>query len=201
MTQAAREGAAGENNPWVFRNNRDGTFRDVTETAGIKGDGRGIDWGDYDGDGHLDLFLASAEEGNRLYRNQADGTFADVAVSTGVDRPHLSGAAFVDFDTDGDLDIHLDQTGARLYRNDGKSRRWLQVQAAGRQSNRSGIGVVATAVTGSHRQRRDLASQGGQTMPMEFGLGDATTVDSLIVAWPSGQVDVITDWLSTRSSA
>ena len=196
LTEAAREGAAGENNSWLFRNNRDGTFRDVTETAGIdqKGDGSGIDWGDYDGDGLLDLLLTSSEDGNRLYRNQADGTFADVAVSTGVDRPHSAGAAWVDFDTDGDLDIHLYQTiGPRLYRNDGKSRRWLQVQAAGRQSNRSGIGAVATAVTGSHRQRRDLASQGGKTMPMEFGLGDATTVDSLIVAWPSGQVDVITD--------
>ena len=195
LTQAAREGAAGKNNSWLFRNNRDGTFEDVTAMAGIdqKGDGHGIGWGDYDGDGLLDLLLTSSEDGNRLYRNQADGTFADVAVSTGVDRPHVAGAVWVDFDTDGDLDIHLDHTGARLYRNDGKSRRWLQVQAAGRQSNRSGIGAVATAVTGSHRQRRDLASQGGQTMPMEFGLGDATTVDSLIVAWPSGQVDVITD--------
>ena len=203
LTQAAREGAPRENNSWLFRNNRDGTFQDVTETAGIeqKGDGHGIDWGDYDGDGLLDLLLTSSEDGNRLYRNQADGTFADVAVSTGVDGRHCAGAVWVDFDTDGDLDIHLDQTythedqtfGPRLYRNDGKSRRWLQVQASGRQSNRSGIGAVATAVTGSHRQRRDLASQGGKTMPMEFGLGDATIVDSLIVAWPSGQVDVITD--------
>ena len=204
LTQAVRDGAIPNGgacqdcqpNSWLFRNNRDGTFRDVTETAGIeqKGDGHGIGWGDYDGDGLLDLLLTSSEDGNRLYGNQADGTFADVAVSTGVDRPHSSGAVWVDFDTDGDLDIHLYQTiGARLYRNDGKSRSWLQVQAAGSQSNRSGIGVVATAVTGSHRQRRDLASQGGQTMPMEFGLGDATTVDSLIVAWPSGQVDVIID--------
>ena len=203
LTQAVRDGAADggtcqdcQPNSWLFRNNRDGTFQDVTATAGIeqKGDGHGIDWGDYDGDGLLDLLLTSSEDGNRLYGNQADGTFADVAVSTGVDRPHSSGAAWVDFDTDGDLDIHLHQTiGPRLYRNDGKSRRWLQVQASGRQSNRSGIGAVATAVTGSHRQRRDLASQGGQTMPMEFGLGDATTVDSLIVAWPSGHVDVITD--------
>ena len=63
----------------LFRNNGDGTFTDVTEKAGLKGTGFdvGVAIGDYDNDGHPDIFVAGVH-GNTLYHNNGDGTFTDV---------------------------------------------------------------------------------------------------------------------------
>ncbi|MDM7917489.1 MAG: FG-GAP-like repeat-containing protein [Candidatus Eisenbacteria bacterium] len=77
-------------------------------------------WGDYDGDGWRDLFVATWREPSRLYRNQGDGTFADTQLfSSSGDQTQ---AAWADYDNDGDLDLYLARTnddGNRLFRNDG----------------------------------------------------------------------------------
>ena len=91
--------------------------------------GQGAAWGDFDGDGDLDLYKANMQisQGyyapNRLYRNQGNGTFTDIAVSAGVvDGGDGRGVAWADFDQDGDLDLYLANHGAnRLYRNDGEN--------------------------------------------------------------------------------
>ena len=72
----------------LFHNNHDGTFTDVTEAAGVKGEGygMGVAIGDYDNDGWPDIFLANVTK-NQLYHNNHDGTFTDV-----TDRAHLGGA-------------------------------------------------------------------------------------------------------------
>ena len=94
----------------LFQNNGDGTFHDVATAADVTNDSftKGVVWGDYDADGHVDLFVSNQWETNRLYRNNGDGTFDDVAGSAGVKQPSGSfGAWFWDYDNDGTLDLYV----------------------------------------------------------------------------------------------
>ena len=91
----------------LYRNNRDGTFTDVTETAGLQGRmyGMGVATGDYDNDGNVDLLVTNLG-GNILYHNNGDGTFTDVTARAGVGGSGwCTGACFVDYDRDGRLDL------------------------------------------------------------------------------------------------
>ena len=95
----------------LYRNNRDGTFADVTQKAGLArtGWGQAVCAGDFDNDGYEDLFLSYFGK-NALYRNNGNGTFADVSLKAGVAGARSrwgSGAAFVDYDKDGDLDLFV----------------------------------------------------------------------------------------------
>ncbi len=93
----------------LYRNNRDGTFTDVTEKAGVAGGtfGMGAAAGDFDGDGRLDLYV-TAYGRNILYRNNGDGTFADVTAKAGVAAPGWSTCAvWFDYDADGRLDLFV----------------------------------------------------------------------------------------------
>ena len=96
----------------LYRNNKgDGTFTDVTDKSGItgRGWGQGVCAGDYDNDGHVDLFVTYY--GNQiLYRNNADGTFSDVTSRSGLSSSNLrwnTGCAFLDFNRDGRLDLFV----------------------------------------------------------------------------------------------
>jgi len=128
----------------LYRNNGNGTFTDVAETAGVWNEGfcRGLAWGDYDDDGRPDLYISNMGQANRLYHNNGNGTFTDVAGTAGVTEPIDSyGCWFWDYDNDGRLDIfvtgsrasladviksHLGQPTSgerpRLYHNEGNSR-------------------------------------------------------------------------------
>jgi len=91
----------------LYRNNRDGTFTDVTEAAALRGHsyGMGVAVGDYNNDGYPDLYVTNVGS-NILYRNNGDGTFTDVTASAGVAGAGWSaGACFVDYDRDGRLDL------------------------------------------------------------------------------------------------
>ena len=93
----------------LYRNNGEGTFTDVTASAGIgdKGFGMGCVFGDYDNDGDLDLYVTNYGP-NVMYRNNGDGIFTDVTTDAGVgDARWSTGAAFADYDNDGDLDLYV----------------------------------------------------------------------------------------------
>jgi hypothetical protein len=95
----------------LFHNNRNGTFTDVTERAGLlrSGWGQGVCIGDYDNDGYEDVFVTYWGE-DVLYHNNGDGTFTDVTKKAGVaGLPHRwsTGCAFVDYDRDGRLDLFV----------------------------------------------------------------------------------------------
>ena len=108
------------------------------------------------------------------------------------------GAAYADYDNDGDLDIVVTTNNgpARLFRNDdGNRNNVLRVQTVGTTSNRDGIGArVEVSVGGARRWQivKTGSSYASQSeLPLMFGLGVATAVDGVRVAWPSGRVDVI----------
>jgi tetratricopeptide (TPR) repeat protein len=93
----------------LYRNRGDGTFEDVTESAGVGTAHRGIgaSFGDYDADGDEDLFVTSWGS-NILWENQGDGTFQDVTAHAGLEAEGFwTGASWADFDLDGDLDLYV----------------------------------------------------------------------------------------------
>lgn len=93
----------------LYRNNRDGSFTDVTEKAGVMGNayGMGVAVGDYNNDGFTDLFITQYPR-SILYRNNGDGTFTDVTVKAGVAAPGWStSAVWFDYDNDGRLDLFV----------------------------------------------------------------------------------------------
>ena len=99
----------------LYRNNRDGSFSDVTVKAGLQGKGydMGVAVGDYDNDGREDLFVVGVHE-NTLYHNNGDGTFTDATVRAGLSRGREGGhplwsasAAWIDYDNDGRLDLFI----------------------------------------------------------------------------------------------
>lgn len=99
----------------LYHNNHDGTFTDVTEKAGLAGEGfdMGVAIGDFDNDGWQDIYVASVNK-NRLYRNNGDGTFTDVTDKAGVGLPTYKGekmwsaaAGWLDYNNDGKLDLFV----------------------------------------------------------------------------------------------
>ena len=114
----------------LYRNNGDGSFTDVSRQAGIynpTGKGLGVVWGDYDNDGHPDIYIANDSTENFFYWNKGDGTFEEVGFmlgiamsETGVEENGM-GTAFGDLDNDGWLDLivtnYQDQANT-LYHND-----------------------------------------------------------------------------------
>ena len=94
----------------LYRNNRDGTFTDITTAAGVENRGnygQGAACADYNNDGNVDLYVTNFGA-NVLYRNNGDGTFTDVTASAGVgDSGWSSSACFLDYDVDGHLDLFV----------------------------------------------------------------------------------------------
>ena len=257
----------------LWRNDGDWQLREVGTAVGAAYDGggkaqsgMGVDWGDYDNDGDLDIFVTNfAEEFNTLYQNEGDGTFNDATGSGGLAggaRPLLGwstaffdadndgwldlfvanghlypgletgptplrypqrnlfywndqsayvlagresgsglevekvsrGAAFGDYDNDGDVDIlivNLNDIPTLLRNDGGNSNNWLGLQFESVNGNREAIGARVQVSAGGRTQtrevRRSYGYQSAQDPRLLFGLGTATKVDSVVVRWPSGR--------------
>ncbi|HDI83346.1 MAG TPA: hypothetical protein ENF18_06100 [candidate division WOR-3 bacterium] len=186
----------------LFRNNGDGTFTDVTNSAGVLGhdDTRTAEFVDYNNDGYLDIFVSNHDfyvYSNQMYRNNGDGTFTDVGSSLGLSGQFIGdyfGTAWGDFNNDGAIDLfavgHIDKYV--LYRNDNVPGNFLTVKLVGTQSNYNGIGAMLKLWSGFQTLTRFVIAGEGMhdfhSFPVEFGLDNTPLVDSLYIFWPSGIV-------------
>jgi hypothetical protein len=123
--------------------------------------------------------------------------FENVSKLLGADfnRPIMGrGAAYFDFDGDGDLDVAAVTLNgpAYLFRNDGTSNNWLQVRLTGTKSNRNGIGasvrVMSAAGTQAQVVRSGSSYASQSDLALTFGLGRDAAVTSVEVTWPSGRI-------------
>ena len=207
----------------IYHRNADGTFTDVsraTKTAEVSMPYVG--WGtklfDYDNDGWLDLMVVNGHvypqiEGaypggmyrqrKLFYRNLRDGTFAEVASSLGpaLMEPRASrGAAFGDYDEDGDEDVIVNDLDGppMLLRNDGGSKagHWIGLKLVGTKSNRNAAGAKVWLKAGGTMQVDEVHSGDSylshSDWRLHFGLGAAARVDEVIIRWPEGVSEKLT---------
>jgi tetratricopeptide (TPR) repeat protein len=200
----------------LYRNNRDGTFSDVTFDAKLYYPmgtmGAGV--ADLDNDGYVDFYFGTGDpqmsrlEPNRFFRNNGNGTFSDLTRYVNFARPGNKGhgVAFVDLDGNGALDIFAqlgghypgDHAYDALYHNlKASQNHWLEVDLRGVKSNRFGVGAQLTAKAGDLIVYREVkGSEGfGATNPyrQHFGFGKRGKIDSLEIRWPSGVRQVFGD--------
>lgn len=203
--------------PNVYHNLGDGIFEDIVIRAGLGANPQYVGWGvqliDLDNDGLQDVFQVNGhvypeldaqkaiDEAFRqpgvVYRNLGGGRFEDVTdlAGPGLEQKRSSrGAAFGDFDNDGDIDVLVmnmnDQ--ASLFRNDlDSSNHWLRVKLRGTTSNRDAVGSVIRVKAGGATQARAVLSQDSyishSDLRAHFGLGAAQKVNAILVQWPSGR--------------
>lgn len=199
--------------PNLYRNIGNGIFEDRVIQAGLAVNPQYVAWGvgfvDFDNDGWLDVFQVNGhvfpelerkpggepfKNPRLLYRNLGGGKFEDVSAIAGpgvAQRASSRGAAFADFDNDGNVDVLIMNMheAPSLLRNDSTSgNSWLQVRLAG-----VGMGAVVTVEAGGRKQAQTLLSQTSflsyNGRRLYFGLGKATRVDALTVVWPSGRTE------------
>ncbi len=202
--------------PNIYRNIGRGIFNDVPIKSGLAVNPNYVQWGtafaDLDNDGWQDIFQVaghvyadvqkidpadSYKQPRVVYRALGDGRFEDVSTIAGpaIAEKHSSrGAAFGDFDNDGDIDVVVMNMHEppSLIRNDLKStNRWVQVKLQGTKSNRAAIGALVTIETGADRQVAPVLSQSSflsqNDLRLHFGLGEKQRVDKFQVRWPSGE--------------
>jgi hypothetical protein len=198
------------NRVYLFENNRDGTFTDVTEEAGLLTARFGESYwdagfADQNSDGILDLYIAVDGGNNLFYRGDARGKFTEVGGRLRVDLEGSGkGLAWADYDNDGDIDLHTvifkpakrgDPNPTLLFNNSGGRNHWLQVELAGIASNLDGIGakIIVSSPDGKQQLREISGGRGffAQDSPIQhFGLGRSTSI-SVVVEWPSGRIDTI----------
>ena len=262
---------------FLYRNSGDGRFVDIGPFAGaaynehgVAEGGMGVDFGDYNNDGSLDIFVTNfSNETNTLYHNTTDGALIDFTniaglgevsflklafgtkffdakndglldlfvanghlyptesdaleyaqadqffINTGkgiyVDVSEQSGeyfsirrvgrgAAFGDYDNDGDTDIfvvNLNQEGVLLRNEGGNRQNWLTIKTVGIKSNRDGIGARVEVATRSRSQIKEVQAGSsylsGHDLRLIFGLGTETRAETVKITWPSGAEQTLVD--------
>jgi hypothetical protein len=199
----------GENNS-LHENNGDGSFAKINTGPVVEDGGNSIgsSWVDYDNDGDLDLFVTNYSENNFLYENTGAGTFEKITQNQIIfDAGSSYGQCWGDYDNDGDMDVFVgrrENEDNLLCSNLGNSNHWVKVKCIGsgsissEYSNVSAIGTkvrVKANINGSPVWQMNEISGltgylGQNSLPAEFGLGNASCIDSLKIEWPSGLVEV-----------
>lgn len=196
------------------------SFDDITFTSGIGKNTRWLGWGcgflDFDNDSKLDIFLVNGHvypevekldneagyaQRKVLYQNLGNNLFKDITEEIGppLITPMASrGAAFADFDNDGDIDIAINPVNdfpALLRCDSVNNNNWITIKAVGTKSNKSGIGARIKVITDSGIQVDEVRSGGSyysqNDLRVHFGLGKTTKIKSIEILWPSGIINKI----------
>ncbi|MCD4730863.1 MAG: FG-GAP-like repeat-containing protein [Bacteroidales bacterium] len=189
-------------NNQCFINNGDGTFTESAFLLGIDDPSQSFScgWADYDNDGDLDLYVSNGQTAlDKLYRNEGL-YFLDVLAEVGMaGNQHTGSITWGDFNNDGFLDLYLSNNGTanNLYvSNANNMNKWIVMKLQGDPSNKSAIGTRIRIVANGQSQIREVQGGSGHngqhSLPVEFGIGQATIIDTVIVNWPSGLEQTIT---------
>ena len=200
----------------IWHNDGKGFFDEVSDQAGITVPTHNVlsfggGFFDYDNDGRLDLFIANGhvyeevervspeiryKQINSLFHNEGDGKFVETTklAGDGFSTPYAGrGAAFADFDNDGNMDVVVANNGdppLLLHNGGGTGNHFVNFRLVGTKSNRDAMGARVRIRTGSLWQVREIAGGGSylsqSDLRAHFGLGKAAAVDNLEVSWPSG---------------
>jgi enediyne biosynthesis protein E4 len=213
--------------PALYRNLGKGRFEDVAGPSGIAVLNRYVEWGagmpDLDNDGRPDLVYVTGNvypeveavlkqypyRGPRVVFHNLDGArFEDVTAASGPGAlaPHSSrGAAFGDFDNDGDEDVLVFNMNEppSLLRNDYRGGNgWIAVKLVGTASDRAALGATVRVTANGRTQARAALSQSSyyshDDLRLHFGLGGASRADTIEVRWPSGRVETLHDVAGRR---
>jgi enediyne biosynthesis protein E4 len=205
---------------YLWKADGQGRYIESAKDAGVADElvGWATEFIDFDNDGWLDIYVVngvigvpveitgegnghgkSVVEPNALYRNNGDGTFSDVTSLAGFGHSGVGrGSAVADYDNDGDLDLYLVNADGPnvLYRNEiGSLNNWLKLRFVGEASNARGVGVRVRLDTGDWSQIAEVKSGSGYLSGNDpgvfFGLGDAGVAATIVVEWPSGDVQTL----------
>lgn len=192
----------------LFRNQGDGTFRDVSAAAGITGwhGAMSSQIADLNNDGFAEIVLGTGNpeldwtEPKALFENDGRGGFKETAASAGLLQfGMLHGIACADYDDSGYLSLFGSFGGfywgtrelSRLYRNTGRGHRALEIKLIGRHCNRDAIGARLQLRAGTQRLFRWVDGGNGfgslNSRVVHFGLGTRDHADALAVIWPCGR--------------
>ena len=200
----------------LYHNNGDGTFSDLSFNSGVGINNNFVAWGcgfiDYDNDGWLDImqvnghvypeidnynFGETFKNPRLVYRNLGNGRFKDVSSTMGpgiTERFSSRGAAFGDYDNDGDIDaliLNMNDVPSLLHNVGGNKQNWIKIKLLGTKCNRTAIGARVRVATGTHIQMDEVHSgtsvMSQSDLRLHFGLGKAETVDWIEVRWPTTQ--------------
>ena len=210
----------GTSTMYLYRNNHDGTFTDVSAQMGLDRPvfSMGSNFGDLDNDGWLDMYLGTGNPDfaslvpNKLFKSIGGQKFADVTASARVGNLQKGhGVVFADVNNDGNQDIFVEVGGAlegdayfnSFYVNPGEQNEnnWVSLLLEGSKSNRSAIGAHIILNFSEDGVKRTVymdvnsgGSFGGNPLRKEIGIGRAKKIDELTIKWPtSGMVQVFKD--------
>lgn len=195
----------------IYENNGDATFTDITLDTGVTGAldalGLGIQvmMEDYDNDTFIDIIMTTRDGNHQLLLNDGDNTFTAVA-NPFPSSDQIQSGAVGDLNNDGFIDLiagyangfnNPSGTVDKVFMNNGNDNNWIKINLKGVESNSNGIGarIEIQGAWGSQiREVRAGESYGTQnSLTAHFGLGTEMIIDAIIVTWPSGIVDTITD--------
>ena len=189
-----------------------------------------LGWGtsfiDFDNDGWLDLFIANGHvypeiddfdfeskyhEPRQVYRNLGKGRFKELTGEIGgplLDKKSGRGAAFADYDNDGDIDVlvvNMNEPPSLLRNDTASDNAWVSLRLHGTKSNRDGIGARVSLTAGGLQQTREIRSGGSylshNDFRMHFGLGQAKEIVDVEVSWPSGLIETFPELSAGRYHA
>jgi len=192
----------------LLRNTGKMSFEDIGATNGVsQTNAQYVSWGtgvyDFDNDGLLDILIFHGglihlyPQEHTLFRGLGNGKFADVSRDAGPvlsERTTARGACFADYDNDGKVDafvVNLGGKGTLVHNVSTDTGHWVAIKLKGVKSNRDGIGAKVEVFAAGKRQTAERVAASGYLSQddsrLHFGLGAATTIDKLLVHWPSGR--------------
>jgi len=193
-----------DQNSEMYRNEGDGTFTDVTQSLGLSYEVwcHSVSFGDLDNDGWIDLYAVTAGSGNWLYHNDQGISFTVVDTADVHDGNYGCGLSLGDIDWDGKIDMvvgHYHEYVDKVYvykNNTFNDNNWVIIEVNGFYPNPDAIGARVRLFAGNLAQMREVSGGSGfgsqNMLPLHFGLGTASVIDSLIITYPGTHIPPLT---------